>query len=455
MKRGCLFLLVFIYCLWIVSAEDNTTSTISSSINTVSESKTGTGTETSSNEDEIICKRTEEGVECEGEHFYDHKGEEDGPVPPSSALFWVYLGLSLFLVCFAGICSGLTIGLMSLDPMTLEIIKKGGEPKDRKYAERILPIVKKHHLLLVTLLLSNAAAMETLPIFLDRISSPVIAILISVTMVLFFGEIIPQALCHRFGLAIGAKLVPLVQLLMLLLFVIAYPISKVLDHLLGHGGLSLFKRAELKELVTLHGQEHSGPLTVDEMTIIRGAIDLKHKKVSQFMTPLEKVFMLDLQSLLNEDTLSAIRESGHSRIPVYSEKRTNIKGILLVKSLLFLNMDKTKTIGDLELREIPKIDADDEAYEILNMFQTGRSHIAIVHNIYSEVVGIITLEDIIEELIQEEIYDEEDLAEQYELAAKEALSKFKMYRRGLSFSKNSPSLYRTEEEALRSLTHSV
>ena len=84
--------------------------------------------------------------------------------------------------------SGLTIGLMSLDKMTLEIIKRGGDAKERKYAERIIPVIEKHHLLLVTLLLSNAAAMEALPIFLDRISSPVAAILISVSMVLFFGE---------------------------------------------------------------------------------------------------------------------------------------------------------------------------------------------------------------------------------------------------------------------------
>lgn len=84
--------------------------------------------------------------------------------------------------------SGLTIGLMSLDEISLEVIKNGGDPKERKYAEKIIPVIKRHHLLLVTLLLANAAAMEALPIFLDRISSPVAAILISVTMVLFFGE---------------------------------------------------------------------------------------------------------------------------------------------------------------------------------------------------------------------------------------------------------------------------
>lgn len=84
--------------------------------------------------------------------------------------------------------SGLTMGLLSLDLMTLQIMRDGGTPKQQRQANKILPIVKRHHLLLVTLLLGNAAAVEAMPIFLDRISSPVIAIVVSVTAVLLFGE---------------------------------------------------------------------------------------------------------------------------------------------------------------------------------------------------------------------------------------------------------------------------
>lgn len=84
--------------------------------------------------------------------------------------------------------SGLTMGLLSLDLMTLKIMRDGGSPKEKKQAQKILPLVERHHLLLVTLLLANAAAVESMPIFLDRVSSPVIAILVSVTAVLIFGE---------------------------------------------------------------------------------------------------------------------------------------------------------------------------------------------------------------------------------------------------------------------------
>lgn len=80
------------------------------------------------------------------------------------------------------------MGLLSLDLMTLKIMREGGTPKERKHAAKIYPLVSRHHLLLVTLLLGNAAAVEAMPIFLDKLSDPVTAIVISVTAVLIFGE---------------------------------------------------------------------------------------------------------------------------------------------------------------------------------------------------------------------------------------------------------------------------
>ena len=91
--------------------------------------------------------------------------------------------------------SGLTVGLLSIDQVSLEISKLEGNEEDRERAERIMSTLSNHHWLLVTLLLCNAAALETLPIFLGKMVPEHIAIIISVTAVLFFGEIIPQAIC--------------------------------------------------------------------------------------------------------------------------------------------------------------------------------------------------------------------------------------------------------------------
>ena len=94
----------------------------------------------------------------------------------------------IFLFQTAGIISGLTLGLLSLDQTSLKVLMEAGTPSQQKNAARILPLVKRHHLLLVTLLLANAAAVESMPLFMDKISNPLTAILVSVTAVLFFGE---------------------------------------------------------------------------------------------------------------------------------------------------------------------------------------------------------------------------------------------------------------------------
>jgi CBS domain containing-hemolysin-like protein len=156
---------------------------------------------------------------------------------------------------------------------------------------------------------------QALPIFLDRITSPAIAIILSVTAVLFFGEIVPQAICTRYGLAIGANMAWFVKGLMALMFIVCYPISLILDKALGEDHQPFYRRAELKELISMHtaaareggvGDEDDGHppptgLTHDESTIIRGALDMKAKTVKDCMTPLHAVFMLDKEDVMDRE----------------------------------------------------------------------------------------------------------------------------------------------------------
>lgn len=406
--------------------------------------------------------------------------------------------IAVLLVIFAGLMSGLTLGLMSLSLVDLEVLAKSGTPKDRIHAAKILPVVRKQHLLLCTLLICNAAAMEALPIFLDSLVSAWGAILISVTLILLFGEIIPQSVCSRYGLAIGASVAPVVRVLVIICFPVAYPISKLLDYLLGHEHRALFRRAELKTLVNLHGNEAGigGELTHDETTIIAGALELTEKIASDAMTPISDIFAIDINGNLDRELMNLVTERGHSRLPVYYEHPTNIIGLILVKNLLTIKPEDKVPVKSVTIRRIPKVLETMPLYDILNEFQKGHSHMAVVvrkcykteehhHHLpagtaaemevkvdidserspqekalktkrsiqkwksfpnagnnnaikvvgsrsrkwtnymYSdilqidgtplpklpeeeEIVGIITMEDIIEELLQEEIYDETD-----------------------------------------------
>ncbi|KAL3648928.1 hypothetical protein CASFOL_005331 [Castilleja foliolosa] len=394
-----------------------------------------------------------------------------------TVLWFTYAGISCFLVIFAGIMSGLTLGLMSLGLVDLEILQRSGTPSEKKQAAMIFPVVKKQHQLLVTLLLCNAGAMEALPIYLDRIFNQYVAIILSVTFVLFFGEVIPQAICTRYGLAVGANLIWLVRILMVLSYPISYPIGKVLDCVLGHNEV-LFRRAQLKALVSIHSQEagKGGELTHDETTIISGALDLTEKTAEEAMTPIESTFSLDVNSKLDWEAMGKVLARGHSRVPVYSGNPKNIIGLLLVKSLLTVRAETETPVSSVSIRRIPRYMP---LYDILNEFQKGSSHMAAVvktrwrsrkpssilekfvenevtnrnsdltipllsnkdkkaddvvvdiekfsrhasknnlahvtdimsHSLDSEdgeVIGIITLEDVFEELLQEEIVDETD-----------------------------------------------
>ncbi|KAL8092725.1 hypothetical protein AgCh_034838 [Apium graveolens] len=401
-----------------------------------------------------------------------------------SLRWYVYAGVSCILVLFAGIMSGLTLGLMSLGLVDLEILQRSGTETEKTQAAAILPVVQKQHQLLVTLLLCNAAAMEALPIYLDRIFHPVVAVVLSVTFVLIFGEIIPQAICSRYGLAVGANFVWLVRSLMFICYPIAYPIAKVLDAVLGHNH-ALFRRAQLKALVSIHGQEagKGGELTHDETTIISGALDLTLKTAEEAMTPIESTFSLNVNSKLDWEAIGKILARGHSRIPVYSGHTNNIIGLLLVKSLLTVRAETETPVSAVSIRRIPRVPANMPLYDILNEFQKGSSHMAAVvrgktgntvsnavlekrveskypngnHQLNvpllseldeesdsfvvevdnaantvmhkqnlirqdgatvtnvadsiedGEVIGIITLEDVFEELLQEEIVDETDV----------------------------------------------
>ena len=129
--------------------------------------------------------------------------------------------------------SGLTVGLASIDKLGLEIDARQ-DPEIAKSAKRIFSVIDQFHWMLVTLLLCNAGAMEALPLALDELMPEWAAIVCSVTGVLFFGEIIPQALCTGPSqIKIAECMCPIVLVFMWITSPISWPIGKLLDKLMG------------------------------------------------------------------------------------------------------------------------------------------------------------------------------------------------------------------------------
>ena len=119
--------------------------------------------------------------------------------------------IAVVLIGLSGLFSGLTLGLMSLDPQGLKVMIAGGNPTERRQAERILPVREQGNLLLCTLLLGNTLVNAQLAILTASITSGLLGGILSTVFILIFGEIIPQSFCSRYGLAAGSRTVDLVR----------------------------------------------------------------------------------------------------------------------------------------------------------------------------------------------------------------------------------------------------
>jgi len=251
---------------------------------------------------------------------------------------------------------------------------------------------------------------------------------ISTATILIFGEIIPQSVCGRYSLYIASKVTVFVYLLVYVMAPLVWPISKVLDWALGQDLGLVYTNKELQNLVNIH--EKKGDLASISAGIMQGALDFSKLTVERVMTVWKDVFFLRSDALLDFITLEKIFKSGLSRVPVLNTRKTQLDqvdsvcpviGLLFVKDLILLDPEDelpVQYIIDNFRHDLKHVDFGDTVDRILDDFRHGRSHLAIVQkrtenmvngmNIY-ENVGIITLEDILENILKMEITDEFDI----------------------------------------------
>ncbi|XP_009998394.1 PREDICTED: metal transporter CNNM2 [Chaetura pelagica] len=333
--------------------------------------------------------------------------------------FWLQVIFISLLLCLSGMFSGLNLGLMALDPMELRIVQNCGTDKEKNYAKRIEPVRRQGNYLLCSLLLGNVLVNTTLTILLDDIAgSGLVAVGVSTIGIVIFGEIVPQAICSRHGLAVGANTIFLTKFFMMMTFPASYPVSKLLDCVLGQEIGTVYNREKLLEMLRV--TDPYNDLVKEELNIIQGALELRTKTVEDVMTPLRDCFMIAAEAVLDFNTMSEIMESGYTRIPVFEGDRSNIVDLLFVKDLAFVDPDDCtplKTITRFYNHPLHFVFNDTKLDAMLEEFKKGKSHLAIVQRVnnegegdpFYEVLGIVTLEDVIEEIIKSEILDETDL----------------------------------------------
>jgi len=319
------------------------------------------------------------------------------------------------LIVFSALFSGLTLGLMGLNAYELKRKMSLGD----KNAGKVYSIRRRGNLLLCTLLIGNVAVNSTLAIFLGSIASGFMAGLIATGLIVIFGEIVPQAVFSRFALALGAKMSLFVKILIFALYPICWPISKILDKTLGDELPTIYSKRELVKIIEEHEDSKESDIKSEEERIVKGALTFSNKIVRGVMTPRTAIVALEANTILNESILDFIRDSGHSRFPVYKGDIDNVIGILYVKALLG-GGKLNKKIGDVCDKKVFFVDESKKLLDVFNAFLKTKYHLFIVTNEFGGVLGVVSLEDVLEEIIKSEIMDEDDRHRDLRSIAKKA-----------------------------------
>ena len=314
----------------------------------------------------------------------------------------IYL-VSVFLILLSALFSGLTLGLMGLDVHALERKMKLGN----KQAKKVHAVRKRGNLLLTTLLLGNVAVNAALSIFLGSIASGLVAGLIATALIFLFGEIIPQAVISRHALAFGARTAWLVKLMILVMLPITAPIAWVLDKTLGKELPSMFSRGELLSVIEEHESSQHSDIDEDEERIVKGALTFPDKLVHDVMTPIGVVETMQRADKVTDRLLKRLRNSGFSRFPVLDASKKEVVGIVYLRELVGRRLG-SKSVKDIYQKQVIFVGEDQNLDEVFNTFLKERMHLFIVLNEFKDVSGIITVEDILEEIVGREIVDETD-----------------------------------------------
>jgi metal transporter CNNM len=242
---------------------------------------------------------------------------------------------------------------------------------------------------------------------LDKIVPPYLAILISSAAVVIFGEVIPQAYCtgpHK--VTIGYYMSPFLRFLQCILYPFVKPIVYILDNWLGHHeGKITLTRENLKNILLLHNKMEYG-YRPEEVEILQNILDLKTVSIDLVMIPLEKVFMLEANSKVNESLVDDLIKCNFSKVPIYEGHRDKVIGYIKVKNLMEFNMKEEKSLEQGEvITKVVEIHHKLNLLDAIDILKNNRINFAVILDDSNKCKGIVTLKQIFEKIVLKEFDD--------------------------------------------------
>ena len=337
-------------------------------------------------------------------------------VHPITITAIISLAISMLLLCFSAIISAAEVAFFSLDPQTMNEL----EESEKKADHNILRLLKTPQRLLATILIGtnfvNVAIILLLTYFNNAVfnfeSSPVLGFIFQTIIITFaillFAEIIPKVYATQFAHKTVLYTVPFLSVLEKLFgpfvsFLVnstSIVNSRLAKH--RHSNISMDELSHALELTSNSKDE--------DTEILEGIIKFGNTQVVDIMTSRVDMVVVDIKTNYKQ-LLEIIIKSGYSRIPVYGGTRDNIKGLLYGKDLL-PHLDKPANFRWQSLiRQAYYVPETKKIDDLLNEFQENKVHIALVVDEYGGTSGLVTLEDILEEIVGEisDEYDNEEL----------------------------------------------
>ena len=295
------------------------------------------------------------------------------------------------------------LALMSLNPFELDRKRSLGDAD----AAIVYPIRRKGNQLLVSLVFATTVINAALTVYLNSITSGLAAVIIATLLIMVFGTLLPEALFSRIALWIGARSAPFIRLILLVSWPVCVPIAKVLDAWLGKELPTVYSKEELIKILEEHKRSPDSAVEADEERIARGALSFGDRTVSEVMVPRSMMTAVEKNTLLTPKEIAKLKASAYSRFPVYDGSIDTVVGTLYAHELVgAAHGKKAGEVADPTVKYVRETDLLDR---LLNGFLKTRHHLFIVTNNFSETVGVVALEDVLEAILGKKIVDEFDV----------------------------------------------
>lgn len=343
--------------------------------------------------------------------------------PPSLLLqatfdstFWIGFIIILILLLLSAFISGTEVALFSLNNSDLEDAKEENLSKG-KILEQLLRNPKK---LLASILIANNFVNVGIVLVFALIKEPLFAtitfewlqwtleIIVVTFLILMFGEILPKIYASRNKLYFAQKMTYPTYYLNQFFSVLSAPMTKIsewIEDKLGNQKTSI-SIDQLSQALELTSTENT---TKEEQKILEGIVSFGNTEASQVMSPRIDVFGVEINQTFKE-VMTAIVAKGYSRIPVYEESLDHIVGVLYIKDLI-PQLHQNNFAWNTLIREPFFIPENKKLDDLLKEFKSMKNHLAIVVDEFGGTSGLVTLEDIIEEIVGDisDEFDDENL----------------------------------------------